>query len=110
MLRSAPKAGLLGGVPMDAHFEHLTPEIRDHLEWAELPGPVWDFGSGQWFRCGECSRIGIFHSYQWYWGRPCGHYDGDCHMKPIDQYEITDAWRAACNEVKVAGGTRRTNR
>ena len=68
-----------------------------------VPEPAWSWGTGNWFTCGSCGRIGIFHDHMSYAGRPCGHYDGDHYLRPLDPSVVLGAWGAACNDVKWRG-------
>ena len=72
-------AGLLG--------EHFPPHTS--ADCGEDPCPhieTHDFGSGTWTRCGN--GLAVFHDFQSYAHRPCGHYDGD-HL--LDWY-ISPGW------------------
>lgn len=66
----------------------------------EFCGEGWDFDAGLWFTCDLCLAANVHHPVQSFAGRPCGHYDGDGYLGPVDTAAIRGAWAAATNAVK----------
>lgn len=94
-------AGLLG-----EHLPRTMPplsrsEAMARLGYRETAG--WSFEVGRWITCTCCHRNAVFHEELSYTSRPCGHYDGDGHLGYLPKRNITEAWAAACNDVKWRG-------
>lgn len=60
----------------------------------------WDWSTAHWMKCRECKRPAVFHDYQWYGGRPCGHAEGDHLMGHLDRTFIVAGWATASNTTK----------
>lgn len=58
----------------------------------------WDVAL--WFHCVKCKKTNIHSCLGSYAGRPCGHHDGDHHIRYIDPQVINHYWANACNDVK----------
>jgi hypothetical protein len=65
--------------------------------------PVRSWEAADWFKCGECDRISVYHTIMCFYGRPCGHYDGDHHLGTPPIKIMRSMWADACNEVKWRG-------
>lgn len=76
-------------------------EAMARLGYRETAG--WSFEVGRWITCTCCHRNAVFHEELSYTSRPCGHYDGDGHLGYLPKLDITEAWAAACNDVKWRG-------
>jgi hypothetical protein len=63
----------------------------------------WWFDTGNWFDCGECGDVSVFHDQACYIGRPCGHYDGDHVLVTADRVRLQAAWATATNDVQWRG-------
>lgn len=66
-------------------------------EGSEWYQPGWDFATGHWCECRKCGQASMFHSYQSYACRPCGHHSGDHYMGAADLYWLRESWCAATN-------------
>lgn len=86
MVQQFPPAGLLGE---KAGFEET--------------GPEWWWDTANWFDCGECGGVSVFHDTGTWAGRPCGHYDGDGFLTTADIIRLKGAWATATNDVKWRG-------
>ncbi len=57
--------------------------------------PGYDFAAGLWHTCGKCIQITLHHGVQSFTSRPCGHYDGDGYLNPLDVDALSASWVAA---------------
>jgi len=87
-----PVAGWLG------EFFPATPSLDP-----ELGGPsedVLSFGGGMWSRCGVCDVLAVFHDFQSYTCRPCGHYTGGHHQGAANPRDLEQLWAQAGSRVQ----------
>lgn len=58
---------------------------------------------GRWAICRDCGQLGIWHETGWYRLRPCGHHDGDNHLRAVPALQLKTMWAEAGNRVQWRG-------
>lgn len=58
------------------------------LGW-ELTAPA------RWAVCRDCGRIGVWHEVGWYRLSPCGHHDGNNHLRAVPALQLRGLWAEA---------------
>lgn len=71
----------------------VVPESLTEFEW----------GAGNWIKCGGCGGIAVYHIYWSYAGRPCSCYQGSDYLDSPPMNVMKSMWADACNDVKWRG-------
>lgn len=99
-----PRAGrdllALGCTPLpedDVTDGYYGWQIGAMCEWWPDQPDVRPIAGADWHECRECGRYACHHNEQSFQSRPCGHYEGDHLLVPVDVRDIEAKWAQARN-------------